>query len=83
MKLFIIALLGLMLFGCLHCPACPSCPPEKAYSFDIFSFGRFLVETPKGFYDERNNWYTEDEWKDLKNSKDEEQKESESDPIHL
>jgi len=67
MKALLIALI--LLFMCAGCAECPPCPPEEAYTTDVFPFGSFPVRTPKGWFDDKDNWMSQEEWDKLQHNK--------------
>jgi len=58
MKKLIIILAVFYVFGCAH-----TCPTEMIYMFSTSPWGGSIpVEIPKGFFDDPDNYLTEEEW---------------------
>lgn len=55
-------LLVIVIVGCATVPKCPPCPPEDAYTMTEMGFP---VLIPRGYFDDPNNWFTEQQIKDV------------------
>lgn len=49
----------------LGCATCPPSPPEDAIIAVPTPFGPQAVKIRKGFFDDRDNWFTIEEWDNL------------------
>jgi len=59
---FMIAACLILGGGCKTAPKCSPCPPEKAYIFHPY-YGPMVI--PKGFFDDKEYWKTEEEFREL------------------
>lgn len=68
MTKFLIILPVLCLLLCTPgCATCPQCPPEDAYYLVSTPFGPVPVKMRRDFFKDRDNWMTEQqyrEWRD-------------------
>ena len=56
-----VALVLVLMAGCATAPKCPTCPSENA----IIMVGPGIpVVVPKGYFDNPENWLTEQQYKD-------------------
>jgi len=63
MKAVIVACL-FFLSACATCPECPPCPPEKAFYPIGTPYGIIFGQMAPGYYDDKDNWLTEEEYKE-------------------